>query len=65
MSEEVSALQRQGTRSFVPSSPSQHVVRCKWVFKLKHNIGGSIAQHKARLIARPSSRVWYWLHTYF
>ena len=27
-------------------------IKVKWVFKLKHNVDGSITRHKARLVAR-------------
>ena len=36
----------------VPPSPSQNVVGCKWVFKLKRNIDGSISKYKAKLVAK-------------
>lgn len=52
MAEEFSALQRQGTWSLVPPSPDKHVVGCKWVFKIKHNQDGSVARHRARLVAK-------------
>ena len=51
MDEKFAALQRQGTWSLMPHSPTQNVVGCKWVFKLKHNNDGSISKYKARLVA--------------
>ena len=36
----------------VPPSPSQNVVGCKWVFKLKRNSDGSINKYKAKLVAK-------------
>ena len=56
MDEEFATLQRQGTWSLVPPSPTQNVVSCKWVFKLKLNRDGSISRYKARLVA--SSAIW-------
>ncbi|GKV51222.1 hypothetical protein SLEP1_g57891 [Rubroshorea leprosula] len=52
MSEEFSALVRQGTWELVPSHPSQHVLGCKWVFRLKRGKDGSIERYKARLVAK-------------
>ena len=52
MDDEFAALQRQGTWTLVPPSPSQILVGCKWVYKLKHNSDGSISRYKARLVAK-------------
>lgn len=52
MLEEVQALHNQKTWSLVPSSPHQHVVGCKWVFRIKKNSDGSIARYKSRLVAK-------------
>jgi transposase InsO family protein len=52
MASEFAALQRQATWTLVPSSSSQHVIGCRWVFKLKRNADGSVARFKARLVAK-------------
>ena len=52
MDEEFVALTRQKTWILVPPSPTQNVVGCKWVYKLKHNSDGSISRYKARLVAK-------------
>lgn len=52
MDDEFATIQRQGTWTLVPPSPTQNVVGCKWDFKLKHNSDGSISKYKARLISK-------------
>jgi hypothetical protein len=52
MASEFDALQRQATWTLVSPSSSQHVIGCRWVFKLKRNTDGSVARFKARLVAK-------------
>ena len=52
MDDEFATLQRQGTWTLVPPSPSPNLVGCMWVYKLKHNSDGSISRYKARLVAK-------------
>ncbi|GKV11696.1 hypothetical protein SLEP1_g22924 [Rubroshorea leprosula] len=52
MSEGFSALVRQGTWEIVPSTPDQHLIGCKWVFRIKRAKDGSIERYKARLVAK-------------
>ena len=52
MDDEFAALKRQGTWVLIPPSPTQNLVGCKWVFRLKHNNDGSINRYKARLVAK-------------
>ncbi|GKV50484.1 hypothetical protein SLEP1_g57186 [Rubroshorea leprosula] len=52
MSDEFSALVHQGPWELVPSTPDQHLLGCKWVFRIKRAKDGSIECYKARLVAK-------------
>ena len=52
MSQEISALLKNGTWTLVAPKPYMYIVGCKWVFKLKRKANGSIDRHKARLDAK-------------
>ena len=52
MDEELAALNSRGTWELVPRPPSTSIVTCRWVFSVKHNPDGTVARHKARLVAR-------------
>lgn len=47
MADELAALEANQTWSVVSLCPSQHVMRCKWVYMIKYNAYGSIEMHKA------------------
>ena len=52
MQDEIKALELNGTWSIIDLPPNQYVVGCKWVYKIKYNVDGSIERHKARLVAK-------------
>jgi hypothetical protein len=52
MSEELGALDRQGTWDLVPLPLHVVPITSKWVFKVKTKLDGSIERYKTRLIAR-------------
>ncbi|XP_020700205.1 uncharacterized protein LOC110112350 [Dendrobium catenatum] len=51
MSQEFQALQSQGTWILVPPPNNQNVLGCKWTYKTKYHSDGTLARHKARLVA--------------
>lgn len=52
MSEELSALQRQGTWSLVPPPQHKNIIGYRWICKLKRHSDGSISRFKVRLVAK-------------
>ncbi|KAM1945121.1 hypothetical protein ACFX13_000141 [Malus domestica] len=52
MEDEYNALISTGTWSLVPSHPSQNIVGCKWVFRVKKKADGTIDRYKACLVAK-------------
>ena len=62
MNEEMQALCKNETWDLVPCSPHKKVIGCRWIYKLKHNIDGSVNRCKARLVAKgyaPTDEVEY------
>ncbi|CAL2264036.1 unnamed protein product [Prunus armeniaca] len=56
MQEEIDALHMQGTWSLVPNPGNKNIVGSKWIYKIKRNSDGSIARHKAWLVAQGFSQ---------
>jgi hypothetical protein len=52
MESEFKALLKNGTWSLCPRPLSHHIVRNKWVYKIKQKPDGSIDRYKARLVAK-------------
>ena len=52
MDHEVETLVFQGTWTLVPRPADANIVTCKGVFTIKYHPDGTIAHHKARLVAR-------------
>lgn len=48
---EMETLQKTKTCTFIPLPKGKKVVKCKWVFSVKHKADGSIDIYKARLVA--------------
>lgn len=51
MPDEIAALLRHGTWELVPPT-SSNAIGCKWVFRIKRNLMGSISRYKAHLVAK-------------
>lgn len=45
-------MEENKTWSIVPLPKNQHSIGCKWVYKVKHNVDGSVERYKARLVAK-------------
>ncbi|PKU70166.1 Retrovirus-related Pol polyprotein from transposon TNT 1-94 [Dendrobium catenatum] len=52
MANEFLALQKQGTWTLVKPPPNASILGCKWTYKTKRHADGTIAMHKARLVAQ-------------
>ena len=57
MEEEMESLAKNNTWDLVELPEARSVVGCKWVFKLKRKVDGSIERYKARLVAKGYSQV--------
>ena len=49
---ELDALRQNGTWTLVPPPPCVNVIDCKWVFKIKLKLDGTVDRYKARLVAK-------------
>lgn len=49
---EYNALMNNETWKLVPPRKDPNIIGCKWVFKLKQKLDGSIDRYKARLVAK-------------
>lgn len=49
---ELNALENNHTWEIMPKPQNQHIVDCKWLFKIKYKSDGSIERYKARLVAK-------------
>jgi hypothetical protein len=56
MDSEFLALLHNKTWHLVPPAPSRNVIDCKWVYKVKHKVDGSIDRYKAQLVAKGFQR---------
>lgn len=45
------------TWKLVDLQSDKRAIRCKWIFKLKENLDGTVLRHKARLVAQRFNQV--------
>jgi hypothetical protein len=57
MNEEYHSLMANDTWDLVPFLKGRKLVRCKWVYKTKYALNGSVERHKAQLVAKGFSQV--------
>ena len=52
MKTEYDALLTNSTRTLVPKPVNKLIIGCKWIYKLKLKVDGSVDRFKARLVAK-------------
>ena len=52
MKKELDALSKNHTWDLVTLPPGKFVVSCKWIYKIKTRLDGSIERYKTRLVAK-------------
>jgi Reverse transcriptase (RNA-dependent DNA polymerase) len=58
MDHKISSLEQARTWTMVPHPTGKNIVGCKWVFRLKRKVDGSIDKYKARLVARGFTQIY-------
>jgi hypothetical protein len=57
MQNEITALEQTGTWQIVDLPPAVKPIGCRWIFKIKHNVDGSIERYKERLVAKGYNQI--------
>ena len=52
MDEEMGALCKNETWDLVPPTLHKKAIGCRWIYKVKHNVDGSVNRLKARLVVK-------------
>jgi hypothetical protein len=52
MDDEFSALMTNKTWHLVPAAQATNIIDCKWVYKVKRKVDGTIDRYKSRLVAK-------------
>jgi len=57
MQDEINALNKTGTWKIVDLPPNVKPIGCRWIYKVKHHVDGSIERYKARLVAKGYNQI--------
>ncbi len=57
MTKEICALEQNGTWTIQPLPPRKRPIDCKWVFKIKCHVDGSVECYKTQLVAKGFTQV--------
>lgn len=52
MSDEFDSILQNSNWDLVQSKPTQNIVSCKWIFRLKRDLDDTFARYKVRLVAK-------------
>ncbi|XP_019160923.1 PREDICTED: uncharacterized protein LOC109157475 [Ipomoea nil] len=52
MDQEFNALLHNNTWELTPATPHMNIIGCKWVFRTKRKVDGSVERYKAQLVAK-------------
>jgi hypothetical protein len=58
MDEKMVALDVNATWELVVLPKDKKAIRCKWVYKVKHNANGSVNRYKGRLVAKGYAQIY-------
>ena len=52
MATEIQAMEDNNTWELVALPPGKNTVGCRWIYKIKYKVDGSVERYKARLVAK-------------
>ena len=57
MQAEITALENTGTWKLVYLPPNVKPIGCRWIYKIKYHVDGSIERYKARLVVKGYNQI--------